>query len=469
MITPPLPTISAPRRSRLRLWLTLIGVFAFIVLGTMLTLLYRIGKRFDKEYAPVAATLPAELASAKKEGLPTTLAEMRPNPPVSTTENAAPLYRKMTALYKKESGGDTEKAFFEAHPEVLKETPRSTKDDQAIREFLQTRAAFLQITEQAAQKPRCDFARDWSGGLDVAFPEYPVMRASARLLMLRAALLSDENQPGLALQDVARAANIARHTGSDPTVINALVKIAIQTIAHRRFIEILQRHGADPAVLPAAREAAKALSDPIDVRRAFSGEMVLAGETFKEIRNSPDFTERMRRQGLRIPTSNPQVQQQIADAWQSRSVAYWRKFHSRLSASGGDMLAFEKALKSIQDEEDTNRFAPGYEMNAILTYVFLEMPSKLMQAQASNHLRQEMLGLLEYKQKTGAFPEALNDLPKTTVRTDPFTNQPLKYKKMDNGFVLYSVGNNRKDDGGSKKSIKQGNSNRPEDIVVSYP
>jgi hypothetical protein len=34
------------------------------------------------------------------------------------------------------------------------------------------------------------------------------------------------------------------------------------------------------------------------------------------------------------------------------------------------------------------------------------------------------------------------------VPIDPFSDQPLVYKKTDNGFTLYSVGYNFKDDGG---------------------
>jgi hypothetical protein len=35
------------------------------------------------------------------------------------------------------------------------------------------------------------------------------------------------------------------------------------------------------------------------------------------------------------------------------------------------------------------------------------------------------------------------------VPLDPWDGKPLRYKKLDKGYVIYSVGSDRKDDGGS--------------------
>ena len=316
MTTPPLPVFSAPRRSRLGLWLTVAGIFVLIVFALLAYSVYRVANRFTKEYAPLAATLPAEIAGAKKEGLPTTITDLRPHPPVSDADNAAPLYRKLTALYGKQSkkDADADKVFVTEH---LKVKERTSQDDQEIRTYLKTFATELDLSERAAQKPSCDFARDWRKGFDVTFPELSVMRSGARLLMLRAAVESDENQPIMALHDVTLAAKIAQHSASDPTLIASLVKIAIQAVASRRFVEILQRYGTDPAIFAAAQEAATALADPIDLRRVFGGEMVVGRATIQNITSS-DTADLPG--GVKLP-ANVQVQQQMKAAWEARLIA----------------------------------------------------------------------------------------------------------------------------------------------------
>lgn len=56
-----------------------------------------------------------------------------------------------------------------------------------------------------------------------------------------------------------------------------------------------------------------------------------------------------------------------------------------------------------------------------------------------------------YRLKHGELPETLNDLVPVyldAVPIDPYDEKPLRYKATDQGFIVYSVGENLKDDGG---------------------
>jgi hypothetical protein len=63
-----------------------------------------------------------------------------------------------------------------------------------------------------------------------------------------------------------------------------------------------------------------------------------------------------------------------------------------------------------------------------------------------------------YRLADGKLPESLNDLvPKflESVPIDPFDGKPLKYKKLDPGFVIYSIGEDQQDDGGKERGPKR--------------
>jgi hypothetical protein len=64
------------------------------------------------------------------------------------------------------------------------------------------------------------------------------------------------------------------------------------------------------------------------------------------------------------------------------------------------------------------------------------------------------LALLRYRDTHGGFPETLEALGLRDIR-DPFTHKPLRYRAEDKGFILYSVGEDLKDNGGSPKQAKQ--------------
>ena len=71
-----------------------------------------------------------------------------------------------------------------------------------------------------------------------------------------------------------------------------------------------------------------------------------------------------------------------------------------------------------------------------------------------------IIALIRYKQDTGAFPESLDKLAKQgyikQVPVDPFSDKPLAYRKTDNSFILYSWGENLKDDDGQVARDKKG-------------
>ena len=74
-----------------------------------------------------------------------------------------------------------------------------------------------------------------------------------------------------------------------------------------------------------------------------------------------------------------------------------------------------------------------------------------------------------YKAEKGKFPENLADLSPGYMKEIPpdvFTGQPLKYSRTPAGYLLYSVGPNRIDDGGVE-DLKA----RPQkdDIAIGIP
>ena len=75
------------------------------------------------------------------------------------------------------------------------------------------------------------------------------------------------------------------------------------------------------------------------------------------------------------------------------------------------------------------------------------------------------LALLQYKQTEDTFPATL-DILKLQNINDPFSDGPLLYKTEGQGFVLYSIGSDQKDNDGSPRQKKQ---KTDWDIVWHFP
>ncbi len=71
-----------------------------------------------------------------------------------------------------------------------------------------------------------------------------------------------------------------------------------------------------------------------------------------------------------------------------------------------------------------------------------------------------------YRNKERNYPQRLDQLKGILdeIPVDPFTNEPLKYRRTEEGYVVYSVSDNLVDDGGEGSLATQ-----TKDIVGRFP
>ena len=63
-----------------------------------------------------------------------------------------------------------------------------------------------------------------------------------------------------------------------------------------------------------------------------------------------------------------------------------------------------------------------------------------------------------YQRQHGKYPDNISDLVPDFLPAeplDPFTGQSLVYKAKGDGFIVYSLGSNKKDDGGRMSTMTQ--------------
>jgi hypothetical protein len=75
-----------------------------------------------------------------------------------------------------------------------------------------------------------------------------------------------------------------------------------------------------------------------------------------------------------------------------------------------------------------------------------------------------IIALVRYRQDVGGYPESLDKLVERgyikQVPVDPFSDKPIAYRKTDDSILLYSWGENLKDDGGEVARDEKGKPKR---------
>jgi len=412
-------------------------------------------------YYRAAATLPGEIKAARQEGLPMTPADLVRPIAVPDAQNAALLYSQIPRV-------NVDPASDPYLMAVLK-GKATDADRRATQQLLAKAAPQLHLAEQASLLPDCDFHRNWSLGPDLPLPEYAPMRQTVRLLAVQAMLQSEAGHPEAALHTIQVGAHMAQHVGQEPTIIAFLVRIAMEAIMDRVFQWIINRYADRPDVLLLAEQTEQEFGPMPDIRTALRGEVVMCrtmvGMFRKDLARSPANLY------IRKPLTGAS-QTVVADAYEAHSLSFWRRVFAAVNRTPDDPMATYVAFKAVNDAEEAisigkdGKAKPTYEWDELLAPFFSGAEEKVVRNEAQRHLRRTLIALLAYRQREGHLPETLSVLS-PAASSDPYIHQPLHYRRLETGFVLYSVGTNLIDNGGNAKAAKKGE--LPPDIVTTFP
>ena len=284
----------------------------------------------------------------------------------------------------------------------------------------------IPLLERAADCPDYDSQPDYSLDPPVflaSFLQAQNLRPAARLLKARALFLQSEGKPDEALEQCVLMLRLARHFDREPLTLSYLVAVACRGVAVDTTNQVL-RSGPVSKSARDALEAELALHDNIDAFRwALKSERAFGMDSYRA-----------------IPARNWWP---IRAMWDNDAAAYLDVIdqHLKLASQPHSQVA---AAGPVSDAGSRR---------AVLTQ--LAEPAILAGRVAADNNRAairclRVLNALQALERPGDAPQPkLSDLGLPAEATvDPFTGEPLKLRKLPEGWLIYSVGQNLTDDGG---------------------
>jgi hypothetical protein len=392
--------------------------------------------------------------------------------------------------------------------------PWAATDYPHVAAWLRTNENPLNLLVEAVKRPHYFNPRvpaagrkDSSGLLPLLLPGVQKCREMTTALVARAMLRVREGRPDEAWQDLLACLRLGRHLARGGMLIDGLVGVAVQSIAQRAALALLDRpeltaksyqgYLADLRALPPMPPPA----DYVDwaERFVFLDWMMVADRRGPaEIFEGLEMGDRLLRAfmdnapaGSEVPELRPPAGPAEDIDWDPTLRAGNRLF-DRLTAAlrEPDRRKRQDELERIEKEVlETRRKRAGAKGKALrwsdLTpeargrvvgdlLLTLEVPAVCKFPQSLDRHEQGernlhvALALAAYKRDEGSYPKALGALaPKylNKVSGDLFAGKPLVYQPSDNSYLLYSVGPNEKDDGGRSR----GDNPPGDDIAVRVP
>ncbi|MEN6428360.1 MAG: hypothetical protein ABFE13_23680 [Phycisphaerales bacterium] len=383
-------------------------------------------------------------AALEADGRPMRTADIMP-PKVPDSENAAVLYQSAILMLKGQPAG--EKSLFEsltAHADaVRKEAEKKWLGHEVV-----TNA--LSLIEQGTRRPACQIEHNNDNVLDLLdTPFLDDLRRLGSIMMARANYEAQAGNPAAAWELVLTQLRFADSLRSDPSSDTQFARLGLALRASRMMRQLCETAPPEPEHCRAISDLLKRQEGIDPLIRAIDGERLLIGEWFFNLpRGELDRILWKEHSGEDvIPVA---ILKAIHRAWFT-VVAFRPRFVADHAAY---LQVMRKRVQVLQgpyrDRKEIDQFMQMSHWN-FLTSLLTGWGGndKWYYCRFSGDLKVTRAGLalLQYKQAHGTFPETLDALGLEGM-IDPYTDKPLLYRVQSEGFAVYSVGEDLKDNGG---------------------
>ncbi len=429
-------------------------------------------------------------ADLKKDGRPMRQSDVIP-PEVPDSENAALLYESAILLLKAQPAPDGNLL------EYLGEGPQAVNDmemsaapegnlleylgglsskfttdslepdklaelQQLIEQDVVTQA--LSVVEQGARRRSFRFEHDYKAGFNMLMPSLGDFRNIIRIIGAKSCLEVEAGRPDAAWNLVQTQLRFADALRNEPVLISLIVRFAsIRTSCEtiQKICEIAPPNTVQYNIL---ESLLLDYEDRTPLVLALDGERLLVGEwAFNLLRNgqagfylTASAGNESELGGMLMSLYSAFKPLSLADhaAYLRIMGEYTRFFQQPYPPNGASTI--DKKAEQMQSRLNI--------VTSMLVPAIGRVNERYWEAIAQMRITRAGLALLQERMAQGAFPETLEKL-KLKNLDDPFSNEPLRYKPQGQGFILYSIGPDEKDNGGSPREKKQ---KTDWDIVWSY-
>jgi len=317
----------------------------------------------------------------------------------------------------------------------------------------------MEALRKASQLPDSRFPLnyDTTCPATILLPHLAPLKKCGQVLELRSLAELQDNEPEKAMEDVLLALELSGKVRSEPFLISHLVRIAMVQGTQQPIWEGLARHNWSDTQLARLDAALARLDFLADYRLSIRGELGLKCGNFKFMRNHRNQLFDMI--GSMDQESSSLIWGElIPGGWfyqnQLRCARIMLEHYLPVADPGED--TFSPAVARHAEglvETETKAITPYNVMERLMVPALSNAARKFAHAQSSVDLARVAIALERYRLAHGEYPETLDSVtPKfiTKLPHDVIGGKSLHYRRTGDGlFVLYSVGWNETDDGGT--------------------
>lgn len=388
------------------------------------------------------ARLQKRIDAIRAAGDPATIADLAPEP-IPPNENAA---------YHLEQIAPMLDVFSKEHARFLDKTPLGKAYDAALdRNEFATKEQLDAIRQLLDRYPEIDAGFDAAAGCDryASLLDFNVnhqqlvqdiidnralrFRTLARFVNWRMEVLVGEGKSDEAVQMGIQLLKLARLYNSEPLLINYLLGIAVRGIAVHAIYDALSAGSVSPETLTALDQELAWLDDPQELAQVLKTERAFAISATNE-------------SGVMMANDANSIWVKLV-GWPVKSmyVDSLGVFDDQFALPGDEWFEIRECFNSDGTWDGSKHGILGTLLGPGLGAAYSAHSRNLANVRSLRIAS----ALARYRQEHGREASGLDDLSLSRETTlDPFSGEPLKLKRTDDGWLIYTVMQNGIDDDG---------------------
>lgn len=387
---------------------------------------------------------------------------------VPDQQNAASIYNRLLANYER---GDFVPDLTDSNTyDLVRKQPWLSKDHPDLAAWLQEHRKTIATLLEASKIEKCRFPID-ENSLNSALgqsarPHLSPMKKLAWLLVCAANNDLAEKRHDEALEKQIALLRMSEHLRQQPVAVDMKTGIAYQALALSRINLLLVEENPEEPYIEKLEDALSGISHDWSVTWAAVADCeklcVMKDLLWMLFETNTQGKTRITVSDFFIylkPISQRGVPYWITRLARAECLMTWFLFPQTPQQTG---RIIEKTLHKYGDIEYINtqsgRESPlrlnfSYKIDLYVDSYIYSMHSLFMRLKSDTAATRIIIALRRYQNKHGSWPENLDDvksLAPAEIFVDPVNGSSFVYKLTDEGFLLYSKGQNNIDDGGER-------------------
>jgi hypothetical protein len=307
----------------------------------------------------------------------------------------------------------------------------------------------------AAARPACRFPVKWDDGLSAMLPHLGVLVNAARINGLRLEAHAVQGKREEMLADYRLGMRLVAALEKEPALIDGVVRIALLRTLANSVWSSLGTQTWDGASLRELEETMAALHLIHDWKFSIESERAAMNVVLEQLAATPRG-ERTRILGMATADNGGQLLWSVFPrGWLLQNIVRMNQYVDEVAAQiHPDDERFQREATPHAPPDPASGWERIYfRISSLLLPAFERVQAKFLETHTLVQQVRTACELERFRRQHGTFPESLAEVDtKFTGRppVDIIDGAPLRYRRENgNEYLLYSIGQNGKDDGGS--------------------